>query len=148
MDVVKAVETYITKMVSTPSSMKVLLLDNHTVSTSVACVAPFHGSSWRSDSHRLPVRNTIYAPLTPSIPHGQDRQQEARAHGAYEVYLLPTTERRELRSSRCGAEGTEVWRVLPLSVSGLSRPSPCFIRPAGTCRLQQHSEQDCDRATC
>ncbi|KAI0712517.1 vacuolar protein sorting-associated protein 45 [Earliella scabrosa] len=30
MDVVKAVETYITKMVSTPSSMKVLLLDNHT----------------------------------------------------------------------------------------------------------------------
>ena len=32
MDVVKAVETYITKMVSTPSSMKVLLLDNHTVS--------------------------------------------------------------------------------------------------------------------
>lgn len=31
MDVVKAVETYITKMVSTPSSMKVLLLDNHTV---------------------------------------------------------------------------------------------------------------------
>ncbi|TBU47418.1 Sec1-like protein [Dichomitus squalens] len=30
MDVVKAVETYITKMVSTPPSMKVLLLDNHT----------------------------------------------------------------------------------------------------------------------
>ncbi|CDO69996.1 hypothetical protein BN946_scf184973.g6 [Trametes cinnabarina] len=30
MDIVKAVETYITKMVSTPSSMKVLLLDNHT----------------------------------------------------------------------------------------------------------------------
>ncbi|KAI0328911.1 Sec1-domain-containing protein [Cubamyces sp. BRFM 1775] len=30
MDVVKAVETYITKMVSTPSSMKVLLLDTHT----------------------------------------------------------------------------------------------------------------------
>ncbi|PPQ72304.1 hypothetical protein CVT24_004581 [Panaeolus cyanescens] len=30
MDVVKAVETYITKMVSTPSAMKVLLLDSHT----------------------------------------------------------------------------------------------------------------------
>ncbi|RPD62723.1 Sec1-domain-containing protein [Lentinus tigrinus ALCF2SS1-7] len=30
MDVVKAVETYITKMVSIPPSMKVLLLDNHT----------------------------------------------------------------------------------------------------------------------
>jgi hypothetical protein len=31
MDVVKAVETYITKLVSTPSAMKVLLLDTHTV---------------------------------------------------------------------------------------------------------------------
>ncbi|KAG2134289.1 Sec1-like protein [Suillus cothurnatus] len=30
MDVVKAVETYITKLVSTPSAMKVLLLDTHT----------------------------------------------------------------------------------------------------------------------
>ncbi|KAH7105143.1 Sec1-like protein [Auriculariales sp. MPI-PUGE-AT-0066] len=30
MDVVKAIETYVTKMVSTPSSMKVLLLDSHT----------------------------------------------------------------------------------------------------------------------
>ncbi|KAH7885289.1 Sec1-like protein [Phlebopus sp. FC_14] len=30
MDVVKAVETYITKLVSTPSSLKVLLLDTHT----------------------------------------------------------------------------------------------------------------------
>ncbi|KAF8807133.1 Sec1-like protein [Phlegmacium glaucopus] len=30
MDVVKAVETYVSKMVSTPSSMKVLLLDTHT----------------------------------------------------------------------------------------------------------------------
>lgn len=37
MDVVKAVETYITKMVSTPSSMKVLLLDNHTVSSFFHC---------------------------------------------------------------------------------------------------------------
>ena len=31
MDVFKAVETYITKMVSEPSAMKVLLLDTHTV---------------------------------------------------------------------------------------------------------------------
>ena len=31
MDVVKAVETYITKLVSVPSAMKVLLLDTHTV---------------------------------------------------------------------------------------------------------------------
>lgn len=31
MDVVKAIETYVTKIVSVPSSMKVLLLDAHTV---------------------------------------------------------------------------------------------------------------------
>lgn len=31
MDVFKAVETYLTKMVSTPSAVKVLLLDAHTV---------------------------------------------------------------------------------------------------------------------
>lgn len=31
MDVVKAVETYIVKMVSVPPAMKVLLLDSHTV---------------------------------------------------------------------------------------------------------------------
>lgn len=35
MDVVKAVDTYITKMVSVPSAMKVLLLDTHTVRLSV-----------------------------------------------------------------------------------------------------------------
>lgn len=32
MDVLKAVQTYITKMVSEVSGMKVLLLDSHTVS--------------------------------------------------------------------------------------------------------------------
>ncbi|KAG6857135.1 hypothetical protein H0H87_008705 [Tephrocybe sp. NHM501043] len=31
MDVVKAVETYVTKLIATPSAMKVLLLDSHTV---------------------------------------------------------------------------------------------------------------------
>ncbi|THG93099.1 hypothetical protein EW026_g8037 [Hermanssonia centrifuga] len=33
MDIVKAIETYITKMVSVPNAMKVLLLDTHTVSS-------------------------------------------------------------------------------------------------------------------
>jgi hypothetical protein len=32
MDVLKAVETYISKMVAVPLAMKVLLLDTHTVS--------------------------------------------------------------------------------------------------------------------
>lgn len=32
MDVVKAIETYVNKMVSTPNAIKVLLLDTHTAS--------------------------------------------------------------------------------------------------------------------
>lgn len=36
MDVVKAIETYVTKLVSVPSAMKVLLLDTHTVGSSVS----------------------------------------------------------------------------------------------------------------
>lgn len=31
MDVVKAVETYVSKMISSPNAIKVLLLDSHTV---------------------------------------------------------------------------------------------------------------------
>ena len=38
MDVFKAVEMYITKMVSEPSAMKVLLLDTHTVRGDVLMV--------------------------------------------------------------------------------------------------------------
>lgn len=33
MDVIKAVETYVSKMVSEPNAMKVFLLDSHTVSS-------------------------------------------------------------------------------------------------------------------
>lgn len=36
MDVIKAVETYINKLVSTPTSMKVLLLDTHTVRSNIS----------------------------------------------------------------------------------------------------------------
>jgi len=39
MDVFKAVETYITKMVSEPSAMKVFLLDTHTVRGDVPPIA-------------------------------------------------------------------------------------------------------------
>jgi hypothetical protein len=38
MDVVKAVETYVTKLVSVPSAMKVLLLDTHTVCSEAAVI--------------------------------------------------------------------------------------------------------------
>ena len=93
MDVVKAVETYITKMVSTPSSMKVLLLDTHTVRLVCFMTPRVKLRCSRLDTNRLAVSDTIHAPLAPSIPHGQDRQQEAGAHGAHEMHMLPATER-------------------------------------------------------
>ena len=40
MDVFKAVEMYITRMVSEPSAMKVLLLDTHTVRGDVPSISP------------------------------------------------------------------------------------------------------------
>jgi len=45
MDVVKAVETYITKLVSVPSAMKVLLLDTHTVCFEIFAVYPVNHES-------------------------------------------------------------------------------------------------------
>ena len=42
MDVVKAVETYITRLVSVPSAMKVLLLDTHTVCLFHTCCIDDH----------------------------------------------------------------------------------------------------------
>ena len=38
MDVVKAVETYVSRMISNPNAMKVLLLDSHTVRSPIYCV--------------------------------------------------------------------------------------------------------------
>jgi hypothetical protein len=45
MDVVKAVETYVTKLVSVPSAMKVLLLDTHTVCYEAAVMHLVSGMS-------------------------------------------------------------------------------------------------------
>lgn len=88
MDVVKAVETYITKMISVPSAMKVLLLDSHTVRTSRcfttgACVDPS-----LADTHNIPGRYAVRASLTPGVPHRSHRQQQARTHGPHEVHML------------------------------------------------------------
>lgn len=51
MDVFKAVETYVTKMVSTPDAIKVFLLDNHTVRPCfcLACLIYY------SDSMQTPI---------------------------------------------------------------------------------------------
>ena len=158
MDVVKAVETYITKMVSTPSSMKVLLLDNHTVRFGLhVCLSDpmlTRTPSLGTDSHRLAFRHSVDAPVAPGLPDGQDRQQQARPHAAHEVRLLPPTERGELRSPHGGAPRAQVRRVLPLSVSTVyscplrhvHRSDVKHTVVSVPCRFQQHFEQDCNRA--
>ena len=76
MDVVKAVETYITKMVSTPSSMKVLLLDNHTVRSLI--LASLTASTFPTylcpnvDTYRVPLSHAVDSPVASSLSHGQD----------------------------------------------------------------------------
>lgn len=90
MDVVKAVETYITKLVSEPSSMKVLLLDGHTVGV----LRVDHEQNAKLLAHTDPnCLISIHAvdPLvTASIPHGQDRQPEPRSHITSEVCMFLT----------------------------------------------------------
>lgn len=65
MDVVKAVETYITKLVSTPSAMKVLLLDSHTVRVLTFRFAyEVHSAGdARLLSYRLQLLNLLYCPI-------------------------------------------------------------------------------------
>ncbi|KAF8442956.1 Sec1-like protein [Boletus edulis BED1] len=64
MDVVKAVETYITKMVSTPSAMKVLLLDTHT--TPIVSLASTQSTLL---SHQVYLTDRIDNRLRNSMPH-------------------------------------------------------------------------------
>ena len=140
MDVVKAVETYVTRMVSEPSAMKVLLLDSHTV----------RGASPRSsrdliiaDPHRLPSLNTVYTTGPPGVPDRPHRQQEARAHDAHEVRLLPAEQRRQPRGDAARAKGAKVRRVLPVSVvvNHIHRASRVRRLANMTRRLQQYPHQ-------
>ena len=91
MDVVKAVETYITKMVSTPASMKVLLLDNHTVCrfdiSRIVMAEVLTCICLNADTYRVPVGDAVHPLVAPGLPHGQDRQQEARPHATHEMEI-------------------------------------------------------------
>lgn len=62
MDVVKAVETYITKLVSTPSAMKVLLLDTHTVHLLYTTVQSFK-------LHICNRRHPLFHSRLPNLPY-------------------------------------------------------------------------------
>ncbi|EIW81002.1 Sec1-like protein [Coniophora puteana RWD-64-598 SS2] len=64
MDVVKAVETYVTKLVSTPSAMKVLLLDTHT--TPIVSLASTQSTLL---SHQVYLTDRIDNPRRDRMPH-------------------------------------------------------------------------------
>ncbi|KAI5983489.1 Sec1-like protein [Pisolithus albus] len=64
MDVVKAVETYITKLVSTPSAMKVLLLDAHT--TPIVSLAATQSTLL---SHQVYLTDRVDNPQRNRMPH-------------------------------------------------------------------------------
>ena len=68
MDVVKAVETYIIKMVSVPPAMKVLLLDSHTVSDDTS-IPVFLNQRLSLDSNSVPGLHAVDPSITPSLPH-------------------------------------------------------------------------------
>lgn len=69
MDVFKAVEMYITKMVSEPSAMKVLLLDTHTVRGHVPST-PASNNFLRIyvDTDCLLGINSVDPVIAPSLP--------------------------------------------------------------------------------
>ena len=132
MDVVKAVETYITKLISVPQTMKVLLLDAHTVCLSLPSFdyRPVNDSSL--DPYRIPRCYAINPPLTPSIPHGQDRQPEAGPNAPHEVCLLPPDKRGQSRGAGVRATGTQVWRILPVWVNHTPRSRSAHANTALT----------------
>ena len=105
MDALKAVETYIAKMVSVPSAMKVLLLDTHTVSMS-----SFARLEWVPisipDARRVACVHPVDPAVSPGLSHRPDRQQEARSNAAHEVCLLSPEQRRQSRGVGDRTQGT------------------------------------------
>jgi hypothetical protein len=69
MDVVKAVETYISKLIAVPSAMKVLLLDTHTVCMSMALELGSQAFS-TSDANCFVGFNTVDSAITPGLLDG------------------------------------------------------------------------------
>jgi len=86
MDVVKAIETYVTRMVSTPSAMKVLLLDSHTVRIFFGHIHRKH--NFATDTYRLLGVNPVNAPVPSSLSNGPNRQPKTRPNAPHEMCLL------------------------------------------------------------
>lgn len=75
MDVVKAVETYVNKMVSTPDAIKVLLLDSHTVRRTRRCVqvtAANKQFAVNTDTNSILCIDTEHLTFSSGILNGQN----------------------------------------------------------------------------
>ena len=86
MDVVKAIETYVTKMVSTPPVMKVLLLDSHTVRIFLGYMHRKHNLA--TDTYRLLGLNPVNASVPSSLSDGPNRQPKKGPNAPHEMRLL------------------------------------------------------------
>lgn len=93
MDVVKAVETYITKLVSVPSAMKVLLLDTHTVSTRLPGCRD-QVNNLHADTDRVIGLNAVDVTFTSSLFDRSNRQHQTGEDGTYEMCMLSPAQRR------------------------------------------------------
>jgi hypothetical protein len=69
MDVVKAVETYVTKLVSSPSAMKVLLLDSHTVCHLLTFASSKDVYAVALDTYRFSGFDAVNATFSSSLPN-------------------------------------------------------------------------------
>jgi hypothetical protein len=68
MDVIKAIETYVTKLVAEPAAMKVLLLDTHTVRHRLSA-SLIKQIQYSIDAHSFFSIHTIHTSLASGLSH-------------------------------------------------------------------------------
>jgi hypothetical protein len=132
LDVLRAVQTYVNKVVTATSGIKVLLLDADTVSASCSRKR-LYGAHWtpRPDGYTLAGYHAVCAALARSLPHRQDRQPFAfsafvvivsarerwsREAAASQVCMPLTADRGEHRSLRKGDSRSSLRQLLALFV--------------------------------
>jgi hypothetical protein len=123
MDVLKAIQGYVSKMIDQCSGVKVLLLDSETVRlprSEAVVVTPMVGPPAHHPSpdarHFARIDNVSLA-VPRSLPDRPHRQHLPRTDAASQVPRISPSQRRIHQGSREGTPRTKVWRVLALYVS-------------------------------
>jgi len=93
MDVIKAIETYVTRMVSEPSAMKVLLLDSHTVRKLDSSLLATELKAFSQDTYSVPGVNAVNITLSSSLSHRPHRQLKTGSLTTHEMRLLSPEQR-------------------------------------------------------